>query len=109
MNRFGLQRGMRHKLRVGLVITGHDRERDVFFPGDRGNLLYPIGPIADTANQADNHQARFGDDSLDIKINGQVVAELHQIGEPDPWRLAVARDQAGLGGGKAGELGIRRR
>ena len=96
----GAQRG---EFGIGLIIAGNHREGDMPRPTTRDNAFEPVWPIPRAAEQADDHQLRRADDIVDIEIDREVVAELHQIGEAQHRDVAI---EPGSRLGEAGELGV---
>ncbi len=106
--------GIRLQLRVRVIVAGNDGEFDVVFTEERADPFQPIGPIAGPAQQPHDDQLCRCERVFHIHIDRHVVAELHQIGEPEagqcPRHLPIGfRQQRQIAGGGGKENNIPRR
>ena len=103
-----LGRQVRHAGQFGvrLVVAGQQRQRDAVLAAGLGQLLDPVGPVAPPAQQPRDNQLRVSRDFLDIEIDGQVMAEMQQAGEPQARRVRILRQPPNLGLRQAGDFGV---
>ena len=87
--RWGLggNRGQGRQFGVGLVVAGKEGHQDVPVPADAGDFVAAMGPIAAPAEKPDDDQLGVGDDVFGVMIDGMVVAEVQQAGEPEAGEI----------------------
>ena len=83
----GGNRGQGRQFGVGLVVAGKEGHRDVPVPAKAGDFVGAMGPIAAPAEKPDDDQLRVGDDVFGVMIDGMVVAEVQQTGEPEAGKI----------------------
>ena len=70
------------QFRIGLVVTRQKRHCRAPVPGKRADLVNPVRPVAAAAEQTHDDQLRLRQHRLDVKIDGIVMAQMQQVGEP---------------------------
>ncbi len=85
------QSGKALQLRIGLIIARDDGEGDIFLAAAFHHLFHAIGPIIHTTQQTHDHQFCGADDVADVKIDGHVVAQVHQVGQAQARRAGCGR------------------
>ena len=83
----GGNRGQGRQFGVGLVVAGKEGHQDVPVPADAGDFVAAMGPIAAPAEKPDDDQLGVGDDVFGVMIDGMVVAEVQQAGEPEAGEI----------------------
>ena len=89
--------GKAGQFRVRLIVAGKEGHRDVVVPARPSDFIGAIGPIAPPAQQPDHHQPGMGDDLFHIEIDGGLVAEVEQAGEPERRKVLIGDLPPGLG------------
>ena len=105
--RFRRHGGKAGQFRVRLIVAGKEGHRDVVVPARPGDFIGAIGPIAPPAQQPDHHQPGMGDDLFHIEIDGSLVAEVEQAGQPERRKVPVGDLAPGLGQGRQFRVGRR--
>ena len=103
LRRVRRERGVGSQPGVRLVVARQPGDGDAAFLADRGQPLDAVGPVALAAEQPHDHQPRAGDHLLGIAVDRKVMAELHEVREP---QRGCARAEPASRLGEAGKLGI---
>jgi len=101
-------RAERRKLGIGSLVAGQESERDAALARQPRQAVDAVGPVAAPAEDASDDELRGRCHPLDMEIDRVVVAEPHEVGEPQA-RPAGARREAALRRREAGDLAVRRR
>ena len=101
---FGVEAGEGVELRVRPVVSRQQRHRRF----QRFQPLDAVGPVAAPAEQPHHHQTGAGEHALDMQVDREVVAERHDVGEPQRRGLPVLGKAFPLGLGEQGEFGVGR-
>ena len=90
------------EVRVRPVVARQQGDRRV----NPAQPLDAVGPVAAPAEQPHHDQPGAGEHALDMQIHGQVVAERHDIGEPERRCLPVLGEPSFLGLGEQREFRV---
>ena len=78
-----------HEIIVWLVIPWEEDQRNIITLARIDDLFDAIRPITDPAQKPHNNEFCFGNDLLAIQVNGHVMRELHEVCEPNCWKIIV--------------------
>ena len=93
----------RQQLRVRLIVAGQKRQRGAVLAARGRDLLDPVGPVAEPAEQPHHHQARARDHRFGVEVDREVVRQVHQVGQAQAGEVL---GQIGPRRGQVGELAV---